>query len=165
MDTTTRRYKILVDGAYGAGKTTFIRSVNEIQPVHTGISTTVVMDFGRITLNRDEVIYLFGLPGGRRLDFVWEVLQENFLGIIFLVDATEPAQFREAQRYLTMHYTQTNYPILVAINRTSHPDAWSVYDMRYVLNAADDIPVMGCEAVDPVSARSVIVSLLDHVFA
>src|SRR5918992_49416 len=93
--------KIVVTGPFGVGKTTLIRTISEITVLsterdisdHTKVHkerTTVAMDFGRITIDRDLVLYLFGTPGQERFDFMWEILGEGMLGYVVLVDSTRP---------------------------------------------------------------------------
>ncbi len=96
--------KIVVTGPFAAGKTTLIRTISEITVLSTerGITdetrarkaeTTVAMDFGRITIDRDLVLYLFGTPGQERFDFMWEILGEGMLGYVLLVDSTRPETY------------------------------------------------------------------------
>ena len=103
--------KMVVTGPFNAGKTEFIQSISEIDVVSTErkISdstsrlkreTTVAMDFGRITVDDDLVLYLFGTPGQKRFDFMWEILSEGMLGFVVLVDSVRPETFREARRIL-----------------------------------------------------------------
>ena len=104
--------KMVVTGPFSAGKTQFIRSVSEIDIVATERkissdgeravkqATTVAMDFGRITVDEDLVLYLFGTPGQKRFDFMWEILSEGMLGFIVMVDSTRPETFREARSIL-----------------------------------------------------------------
>ena len=99
--------KMVVTGPFSAGKTEFIQSVSEIDVVSTERkissaaersvkeATTVAMDFGRITVDEDLVLYLFGTPGQKRFDFMWEILSEGMLGFIVMVDSTRPETFRE----------------------------------------------------------------------
>ena len=104
--------KMVVTGPFSAGKTEFIQSVSEIDVVATERkisnaaersvkeATTVAMDFGRITVDEDLVLYLFGTPGQKRFDFMWEILSEGMLGFIVMVDSTRPETFREARSIL-----------------------------------------------------------------
>ena len=104
--------KMVVTGPFSAGKTQFIQSVSEIDVVATERkisnvaersvkeATTVAMDFGRITVDEDLVLYLFGTPGQKRFDFMWEILSEGMLGFIVMVDSTRPETFREARSIL-----------------------------------------------------------------
>ncbi len=102
--------KMVVTGPFNAGKTEFIRSVSEIDVVSTERkisseaervkeTTTVAMDFGRITVDNDLVLYLFGTPGQKRFDFMWEILSEGMLGFVVMVDSTRPETFREARQH------------------------------------------------------------------
>ena len=104
--------KIVVTGPFNAGKTEFIQSVSEIDVVSTERkisskkekvkeATTVAMDFGRITVDEDLVLYLFGTPGQKRFDFMWEILSEGMLGFIVIVDSNRPETFREARTILS----------------------------------------------------------------
>ena len=111
----TQTVKIVITGPFNAGKTEFIRSVSEIDVVSTERkityapekvkeTTTVAMDFGRITVDNDLVLFLFGTPGQKRFDFMWEILSEGMLGFIVMVDSTRPETFREARSILeTFH--------------------------------------------------------------
>src|SRR5512137_2867168 len=103
--------KMVITGPFSAGKTEFIRTISEIDVVSTErkISsdaerikdqTTVAMDFGRITVDDDLVLYLFGTPGQKRFDFMWEILSEGMLGFIVIVDSSRPETFREAKGIL-----------------------------------------------------------------
>jgi len=103
--------KMVVTGPFGAGKTAFIQSISEIDVVSTERkisteaerikeTTTVAMDFGRITVDDDLVLYLFGTPGQKRFDFMWEILSEGMLGFVVVVDSARPETFREAKGIL-----------------------------------------------------------------
>src|SRR3972149_1227288 len=103
--------KMVITGPFSAGKTEFIRTISEIDVVSTERrissdaervkeTTTVAMDFGRITVDDDLVLYLFGTPGQKRFDFMWEILSEGMLGFIVMVDSSRPETFREAKSIL-----------------------------------------------------------------
>ena len=132
--------KMVITGPFSAGKTEFISSVSEIDVVTTErkISsdaervkeeTTVAMDFGRITVDDDLVLYLFGTPGQRRFDFMWEILAEGMLGFIVMVDSAKPETFREAKSILETFRAYAPTPYVVAANKQDHPDAWSTDDL------------------------------------
>ena len=98
--------KMVISGAVNAGKTEFIKAISEIEVVSTERratddtklikkETTVAMDFGRIAVADDLVLHLFGTPGQKRFDFMWEILSEGMLGLVILVDSTRPETFRE----------------------------------------------------------------------
>ena len=108
--------KMVVTGPFAAGKTQFIQTISEIDVVETEARisrdservkeyTTVAMDFGRITVDEDLVLYLFGTPGQRRFDFMWEILSEGMLGFVVVVDSTRPETFREARAVSYTHLT------------------------------------------------------------
>ena len=118
--------KILVTGPFDAGKTTLIRSISEItvlsteRPVSGGDSdatTTVAMDFGRITVAPDLALYLFGTPGQERFEFMWDILAEGMLGFVLLVDATRADTLDEARRIQAAFAELSDVPYVVAVNR------------------------------------------------
>src|SRR6187431_880560 len=143
--------KIVVTGPFSAGKTEFIQSVSEIDVVSTErkISsnaeravkeqTTVAMDFGRITVDEDLVLYLFGTPGQKRFDFMWEILSEGMLGFIVMVDSTRPETFREARSILETFRAYAPTPYVVAANKQDMPEAWPAEDLRIALRIEDNV--------------------------
>ncbi len=163
--------KMVITGPFSAGKTEFIRSVSEIDVVTTErkISsdaervkeeTTVAMDFGRITVDDELVLYLFGTPGQRRFDFMWEILSEGMLGFIVLVDSVRPETFREARHILEIFRGYSATPYVVAANKQDLPDAWSPEDLRIALRIQKDIKVLPCVARDKESVKTVLLELL-----
>ncbi len=164
--------KMVITGPFSAGKTEFIQSVSEIDVVTTErkISsdaervkneTTVAMDFGRITVDDDLVLYLFGTPGQRRFDFMWEILSEGMLGFIVLVDSVRPETFREAKHILEVFrgYATTT-PYVVAANKQDLPDAWTPEDIRIALKIEKEIKVLACVATDKETVKTVLLELL-----
>ncbi len=163
--------KIVVTGPFASGKTTFIQSISEIDVVATErkISneseriknqTTVAMDFGRITIDDELILYLFGTPGQRRFDFMWEILSEGMLGFIVLVDSTRPETFREARRILETFRSYSPVPYIVAANKQDMPDAWPAEDLRIVLRVEDDVKVVPCIGTKRESVKQVLLELL-----
>jgi len=163
--------KMVITGPFSAGKTQFISSVSEIDVVTTErkISsdaervkeeTTVAMDFGRITVDDDLVLYLFGTPGQRRFDFMWEILAEGMLGFIVLIDSVRPETFREAKHILEVFRGYASTPYVVAANKQDMPDAWSPDDLRIALKIDKNIKVLPCVAVDKESVKTVLLELL-----
>jgi signal recognition particle receptor subunit beta len=145
--------KMVITGPFASGKTEFIRSVSEIDVVSTERkissdaekvkdSTTVAMDFGRITIDEDLVLYLFGTPGQRRFDFMWEILSEGMLGFIVLVDSTRPETFREAKRILDTFRAYAPTPYVVAANKQDEADSWSPEDLRIALRVEDGVKTL-----------------------
>jgi small GTP-binding protein len=163
--------KMVITGPFSAGKTEFIQSVSEIDVVSTErkISsdaervkedTTVAMDFGRITVDDDLVLYLFGTPGQRRFDFMWEILSEGMLGFVVLVDSVRPETFREARHILEVFKAYANTPYVVAANKQDLPDSWSPDDVRIALKIDKNIKVLGCVATDKEDVKAVLLELL-----
>lgn len=163
--------KMVITGPFSAGKTEFIGSVSEIDVVSTERkissaaeqikeSTTVAMDFGRITVDDDLVLYLFGTPGQRRFDFMWEILSEGMLGFVVMVDSTKPETFREAKRILETFGNYADTPFVVAANKQDAEDAWEPDDIRIILRLDDSIKVLPCVAVNRESVKNVLLELL-----
>lgn len=163
--------KMVVTGPFNSGKTAFIRTVSEIDVVSTERkitseaervkeTTTVAMDFGRITVDDDLVLYLFGTPGQRRFDFMWEILSEGMLGFIVMVDSTRPETFREARSILETFRAYAPTPYVVAANKQDLPDAWSVEDMRVALRLPQQVKILPCVATDKASVKRVLLELL-----
>jgi small GTP-binding protein len=165
--------KMVITGPFSSGKTEFIRSISEIEVVSTERDikedtaersekeqTTVAMDFGRITVDDDLVLYLFGTPGQRRFDFMWEILAEGMLGFIVMVDSTKPETFREAKSILETFRAYAPTPYVVAANKQDRPDAWTPEDLRTVLRIEPNVKLLPCVARDRDSVRDVLLELL-----
>lgn len=166
--------KMVVTGPFNAGKTEFISAVSEIPVVSTERritdatarikkETTVAMDFGRITVDDDLVLYLFGTPGQKRFDFMWEILSEGMLGFIVLVDSVRPETFREARRILDIFRGYASTPYVVAANKQDLEDAWSPEDLRIALKVQPDVKLVPCVAKDKESVKAVLLELLYSV--
>jgi small GTP-binding protein len=164
--------KMVVTGPFSAGKTEFIRCVSEIEVVSTERkitqiqektvkeATTVAMDFGRITVDDDLVLYLFGTPGQRRFDFMWEILSEGMLGFVVMVDSTRPETFREARSILETFRAYAPTPYVVAANKQDLKDAWEVEDMRHALRLDSKVKLIPCTATDRGSVKAILLELL-----
>ena len=166
--------KIVVTGPFAAGKTTLIRTISEITVLSTekGITdetksrksdTTVAMDFGRITIDRDLVLYLFGTPGQERFDFMWEILGEGMLGYILLCDATREDSLAEARNILDAFRKMAKVPFVVGMNRSQGIDPAEEAIVRDRLALDADVPVVPCDATDRESVKSVLLALLYSV--
>ena len=164
--------KMVITGPFSSGKTEFIRSISEIEVVSTEReittaaeqrvkdATTVAMDFGRITVDDDLVLYLFGTPGQRRFDFMWEILAEGMLGFVVMVDSAKPETFREAKSILETFRAYAPTPYVVAANKQDHPDAWDPEDFRIALRIEEGVKLLPCVALDKESVKSVLLELL-----
>lgn len=166
--------KIVVTGPFSAGKTELIRAISEIDVVSTEKkisteleqikeATTVAMDFGRITIDKDLILYLFGTPGQRRFDFMWEILSEGMLGFIVMVDSTRPETFREARSILQTFRAYAPTPYIVAANKQDCPDAWDVEDVRAALRLDPQTKLLPCVAIDRDSVKNVLLQLLYNI--
>ncbi|MEU0491346.1 GTP-binding protein [Nocardiopsis changdeensis] len=170
--------KIVVAGGFGAGKTTLVSALSEVEALHTeeemtvagtgvddleGVeaktTTTVALDFGRITLDPATVVYLFGTPGQRRFSHMWEELVEGALGAVVLADTRrltdcfDVIDFFEARRV----------PFVVAVNCFDGQRSHRAEDVRVALDVADPVPVMLCDARDRSSVKEVVVELVELV--
>lgn len=163
--------KMVVTGPFSSGKTSFIGSVSEIPVVRTErkISdgargskeqTTVAMDFGRITIDKDLALYLFGTPGQKRFDFMWEILSEGMLGFVVMIDSARPETFREARRILDTFRSYSNTPYVIAANKQDDEDAWPPEDLKIALGLDNHARVLPCVATEKESVKGVLLELL-----
>jgi signal recognition particle receptor subunit beta len=118
------------------------------------------MDFGRITVDRDLVLFLFGTPGQKRFDFMWEILSEGMLGFVVMIDSARPETFREARRILEVFRGYAPTPYVVAANKQDLEDAWSASDLRIALKVPAEVDVLPCVATDKDSVKNVLLALL-----
>ena len=172
--------KILIAGGFGAGKTTLVSSVSEIRPLRTeetlsergelvdslyGVegksTTTVAMDFGRITIRKDLVVYLFGTPGQRRFWFMWDDLAYGALGAVVIADERRLADCFPSVDY----FESSGMPFVVAVNRFDGAKRHSLESVTKALNLAASVPVVACDARSRQSCRDVLVTLAEHAIA
>ncbi|MDQ1586647.1 MAG: uncharacterized protein QOJ49_410 [Actinomycetota bacterium] len=163
--------KVVVTGPFSAGKTTLIRTISEITVLSTerGITdktrsrkaeTTVAMDFGRITIDRDLVLYLFGTPGQERFDFMWEILGEGMIGYLLLIDAERDDSVQEAAGIQDAFRRMARVPYVVALNRAAPDDHGLVDRVRDALQVPGDVAIMAVDATDKESVKNVLLALL-----
>jgi hypothetical protein len=166
--------KMVVTGPFNSGKTAFIRSISEIEVVSTERkislevekvkeTTTVAMDFGRITVDDDLVLYLFGTPGQKRFDFMWEILSEGMLGFVVIVDSSRPETFREARFILDTFRAYAPTPYVVAANKQDIPEAWPVDDLRIALKLDPSVKCIPCVASDKEKVKTILLELLGSI--
>ncbi len=168
--------KMVITGPFNSGKTEFIQTVSEIDVVATERrisseaerikeTTTVAMDFGRITVDDELVLYLFGTPGQKRFDFMWEILSEGMLGFIVLVDSTRPETFREARSILETFRVYAPTPYVVAANKQDLEDSWDIDDIRIALRLGANVKLLPSIATDRESVKKVLLELLYSILA
>jgi signal recognition particle receptor subunit beta len=172
--------KIVVAGGFGVGKTTLVTAVSEITPLTTeavmtsasaGLddlsnlpdktTTTVAMDFGRITLDSDLMLYLFGTPGQDRFWFMWDDLCRGAIGAVVLVDTRRLADCFAAVDY----FERRRVPFVVAVNHFEGAAPHDSTDVREALAISDEVPLLVCDARVRASAKSVLVGLVEHAIA
>ncbi|MDT0328876.1 GTP-binding protein [Nocardiopsis lambiniae] len=170
--------KIIIAGGFGAGKTTMVASVSEITPLSTeevmteagyGIddtegveekaTTTVALDFGRITVSPDVVLYLFGTPGQNRFWFMWDELAEGALGAVVLADTRR----LETCFHAVDFFERRGVPFAVAVNRFEGATDYETEEVRKALDVAPEVPILLADARDRGSCRDVLVALVTHV--
>ena len=169
--------KILIAGGFGAGKTTMVGAVSETRPLRTeealthvgtdiddlyGVeakpTTTVAMDFGRITIRDDYMLYLFGTPGQERFWFVWDELAMGALGAVVLADTRRLADCFPAIDY----FERRGQPFVVALNCFDGARPFTVGEVRQALELDPDIPIVRCDARRRDSGREVLITLVEH---
>ncbi len=166
--------KVVVTGPFNAGKTTFIKAVSEITVLSTerqvsdvsgegSGETTVAMDFGRITISDDVVLYLFGTPGQERFSFMWETLSEGMLGFVLLVDTTDPDSLVDATTMIEFFRGMSDVPFVVAANKVAADDVDQIRSLRETLSLEDSIPLLPVDARDKDSVKAVLLGLLYEI--
>ncbi|MGC9032842.1 MAG: GTP-binding protein [Thermosulfidibacteraceae bacterium] len=166
------KVKIIVTGPFGAGKTQFIRTISEIDPVLTEQKTknkeesqkkdfkTVGMDFGKVTIDNDTVLYLFGTPGQDRFSLTWESLIKGVLGIVLLVDSTDINSIVKARSILDFFYSRVKIPYIVAANKQDLLKTWPIEAIKSYLDLDENVKILPRVAKDKESVKRYYLNFL-----
>jgi small GTP-binding protein len=166
-----KSYKVVVTGVFNAGKTTFVNTLSEIEPVNTDKATrnraerkikpttTVALDYGRVKISQNHIVHLFGTPGQDRFDFMREILAEDMQGFIFLVDSTDRPSLDQATELLATFERWRRVPYLLAVNKADC-QGLSGEEIRKVLKLPAQHPVVPCVATNRASVRAVVERLI-----
>lgn len=169
--------RLIVTGTVGAGKSTFIRSISEIEVVDTDTratdetalfktKTTVALDFGRLQFGDDMALHLYGTPGQSRFDFMWDILIRKAHAYILLIAAHRPGEFRQARKILSFMKQRVQIPMIIGITHTDCPGAWSEEDVFIALgytNESSRPPIIRVNATQRESVAEAVILLVQQL--
>lgn len=168
--------RLVVTGPVGAGKSTFIRTISEIEVVDTDCratdetaqlkkKTTVAFDFGRLQFTPGMALHLYGTPGQSRFDFMWDILIRKAHAYILLVAAHRPHEFRHARRVLTFMQQRSPAPLIIGMTHADMPDAWEAENLAIALGYVGNRttpPLIIVNANDRASVANAVITLVKH---
>jgi small GTP-binding protein len=171
-----KNLKVLVAGHFGAGKTTFVKTISQIKTVETERkttlreermkkdSTTVAMDFGEYQIKNGPKIHIFGIPGQERFSFMWPILARNTIGFLYLLDSTDDSRWYEVFKQIALfRKISPNAPFLFVANKQDLPNAMSLEEIKAKLKLPDKIEIVPCVATQKDSVEWVLNKLLEKV--
>ena len=180
MTTSLVPVKVVIAGGFGVGKTTFVGAISDIVPLTTEAAlttvseptdhtpegatkttTTVALDFGRIALGDDLVLYVFGVPGQQRFHFLWPDLSRGAIGAVVLVDTR-----RIEDSFASVDwFERMGLPFVVGVNCFTDAPRYTVADVREALAVRPEVPVLLCDARDRESTKQALIALVEHALA
>jgi len=167
--------KIVIAGPYGAGKTTFVKTLSEVLPIETDVpimkssidgkkSTTVAFDYGRMKVREDLVVHLFGVPGQERFSFMWKIIARGMHGYLFIVDSSSEEKVKESLgMYSFFRENFPSTPHVIAANKQDAPTAVDIFTVKSILKVPYEVKVMPLIATNRRSALFVLVTLLEEI--
>jgi len=170
-----RVIKIVITGPFACGKTTFVESLSEVVPVVTDVGlrsffeksikrfTTVALDYGRIKVDEDLIVHLFGTPGQLRFSFMWRILARGMHGYILMVDSSRPESIEDALYVYNFFKSIKDVPHIIAANKQDIEGSLSPKTIRFMMKIPNDVPVVPLVATDPENVRKTLTILVQHM--
>ncbi len=166
--------KLVVSGSVNAGKTTFIRTISEIEPITTDewateaevrekkAMTTVALDYGRLTVDESLVLNIYGTPGQKRFDFMWDILSENAFGVIFLADSTNRADIENTCQIIRYFNSSISLPFIICITKLDLPESIGFEESAALLS---EFPatLMPLNTTDRDQVKTALLTLLTEI--